>query len=185
MLVWPICGTGNILWDQGYVASGHVRCELAWFSGYTSHGAVAGLLYASLLRHCLRGGSAQQYRSNCEGTLRMYQSDTVVAVLRQLNDTYFLPAIQREFVWKPTQVTRLFDSIMQDYPIGSFLFWKLERESRDKWDAYQFLADFKQGGTHNRQADLVGIPNPVLVLDGQQRLTALLIGLRGRLTYAG
>ena len=112
----------------------------------------------------------------------MYQSDTIFAVLRQLNDTYFLPAIQREFVWKPTQVTRLFDSIMQDYPIGSFLFWKLERESREKWDAYQFLADFKQGGTHNRQADLVGIPNPVLVLDGQQRLTALLIGLRGRLS---
>ena len=112
----------------------------------------------------------------------MYQSDTVVAVLRQLNDTYFLPAIQREFVWKPAQVTRLFDSIMQDYPIGAFLFWKLERESRDKWDAYQFLVDFKQGSTHNRQADLVGIPNPVLVLDGQQRLTALLIGLRGHLT---
>jgi hypothetical protein len=112
----------------------------------------------------------------------MYQSDTVVTVLKQLNDTYFLPAIQREFVWKPTQVTRLFDSIMQDYPIGSFLFWRLERDSRDTWDAYNFLTDFKQGGTHNRQADLVGILNPVLVLDGQQRLTALLIGLRGRLT---
>ena len=55
----------------------------------------------------------------------MYQSDTIVAVLKQVNDTYFLPAIQREFVWKPAQVTRLFDSIMQDYPIGSFLFWQL------------------------------------------------------------
>jgi hypothetical protein len=112
----------------------------------------------------------------------MYQSDTIVAVLKRLNDTYFLPAIQREFVWKPTQVIRLFDSIMQDYPIGSFLFWELEQESRDKWDAYYFLNEFRQRGTHNRQADLVGVRNPVLVLDGQQRLTSLLIGLRGKFT---
>src|SRR5262245_4376098 len=69
----------------------------------------------------------------------MYHSDTIVAVIKRLNDTYFLPAIQREFVWKPTQVIRLFDSIMQHYPIGSFLFWELEQENRDKWDAYYFL----------------------------------------------
>src|SRR5215813_11972199 len=112
----------------------------------------------------------------------MYQSDTIIAVLKRLNDTYFLPAIQREFVWKPSQVVRLFDSIMQDYPIGSFLFWELEQESRDKWEAYYFLNEFRQRGTHNRQADLVGVRNPVLVLDGQQRLTSLLIGLRGRFT---
>jgi hypothetical protein len=34
----------------------------------------------------------------------MYQSDTIVTVLKRLNVTYFLPAIQREFVWKPAQV---------------------------------------------------------------------------------
>jgi hypothetical protein len=112
----------------------------------------------------------------------MYQSEKIVVILRRLNDTYFLPAIQREFVWKRDQITRLFDSIMQDYPIGSFLFWELDQETRDKWDAYHFLTEFTQGGTHNRQADLVGVRSPVLVLDGQQRLTALLIGLRGKLT---
>ena len=113
----------------------------------------------------------------------MYKSDTISNVLRRLNDTYFLPAIQREFVWKPEHMIRLFDSVMQDYPIGSFLFWELDQANRDKWEAYCFLTEFKEGGTHNRQADLIGVRNPVLALDGQQRLTTLLIGLRGKRTH--
>ena len=32
------------------------------------------------------------------------------------------PAIQREFVWKPEQIAKLFDSLMQGYPFGTFLF---------------------------------------------------------------
>jgi catechol 2,3-dioxygenase-like lactoylglutathione lyase family enzyme len=43
---------------------------------------------------------------------------------------YFLPAIQREFVWKPEQIIELFDSIMRGYPISSFLFWQLKPETR-------------------------------------------------------
>ncbi len=111
----------------------------------------------------------------------MYRSDTIMTVLRQLNDTYFLPAIQREFVWKQSQVYRLFDSIMQDYPIGSFLFWQLNADNRNQWDAYQFLTEFEQLGTHNPLANLAAVPNPVLVLDGQQRLTALSLGLKGHM----
>ena len=30
---------------------------------------------------------------------------------------YVLPAIQREFVWKPDQIERLFDSLMGDVPV--------------------------------------------------------------------
>jgi hypothetical protein len=33
---------------------------------------------------------------------------------------FVLPAIQREFVWRPEQIARLFDSIMQGFPVGSF-----------------------------------------------------------------
>ena len=40
---------------------------------------------------------------------------------------YLLPAIQREFVWSPEQIERLFDSVMREYPISSFLFWEVER----------------------------------------------------------
>jgi hypothetical protein len=35
---------------------------------------------------------------------------------------YVLPAIQREFVWNPEQICKLFDSLMQGFPVGSFLF---------------------------------------------------------------
>jgi hypothetical protein len=42
---------------------------------------------------------------------------------------YVLPAIQREFVWKPAQIEKLFDSLMRGYPIGAFLFWKVESEA--------------------------------------------------------
>jgi hypothetical protein len=35
---------------------------------------------------------------------------------RTQNKSYILPAIQREFVWKPEQIERLFDSLMQGYP---------------------------------------------------------------------
>ena len=33
---------------------------------------------------------------------------------------YLLPAIQREFVWKPNKICGLFDSLMRGYPIGTF-----------------------------------------------------------------
>ena len=38
------------------------------------------------------------------------------ALGRIQNKSYVLPAIQREFVWKPEQIERLFDRLMQGYP---------------------------------------------------------------------
>ncbi|MBD1857079.1 MULTISPECIES: DUF262 domain-containing protein [Leptolyngbya] len=37
---------------------------------------------------------------------------------------YKIPIFQRDFVWKPSQMLELFDSILKGYPIGSLLFWK-------------------------------------------------------------
>jgi len=51
-----------------------------------------------------------------------YQEETIKTILDRLNTQYFLPAIQRHFVWKPEDVVKLFDSIMRGYPISSFLF---------------------------------------------------------------
>jgi uncharacterized protein with ParB-like and HNH nuclease domain len=47
-------------------------------------------------------------------------------VSEYMNRMTFLPAIQREFVWGPYEITKLFDSIMGDYPISTFLFWKIK-----------------------------------------------------------
>jgi hypothetical protein len=41
---------------------------------------------------------------------------TIATALGRIQQTnYVLPAIQREFVWKPEQIGRLFDSLMQGY----------------------------------------------------------------------
>lgn len=41
------------------------------------------------------------------------------------NNKYLLPALQRKFVWSSDKIEKLFDSIMQDYPINSFMFWEV------------------------------------------------------------
>jgi len=111
-----------------------------------------------------------------------YNSDTIAAVLNRLNRSHFLPAIQREFVWSPDQVIQFFDSLMRNYPIGSFLFWDLTPENHEKWQVYRFLENVAQGGSHNALAVTNDAQQLTLVLDGQQRLTSLLVGLKGTYT---
>jgi len=67
---------------------------------------------------------------------------------------------------------------MSGYPISSFLFWGLKDENKRNWDIYKFIANFHYGDTHNEIASTDGL-NINLVLDGQQRLTSLFIGLKG------
>ena len=52
---------------------------------------------------------------------------------------YALPAIQRELVWSQRQITRLFDSLMRGYPIGAFLFWRVESENLKQYQFYDFM----------------------------------------------
>lgn len=105
-------------------------------------------------------------------------------VLEYINRTTFLPAIQREYVWEPEGIEKLFDSIMGDYPIGSFLFWKIREEKKNDWTAYNFFSDFDKEDPHNQEANLAGVNQDIyLVLDGQQRLTSLFIGLKGSYRY--
>lgn len=109
-----------------------------------------------------------------------YRPVQISHVIREINRSLFLPAIQREFEWEPERVEKLFDSIMGDYPIGSFLFWKIDEGTRPQWTTYEFFRDFDKEHPHNREANLLGLQRDTfLVLDGQQRLTALYVGLRG------
>ena len=97
---------------------------------------------------------------------------------------YVLPAIQREFVWKPEQIIRLFDSLLTGYPIGSFLFWTVKPENAKKYEFYDFIRDYhERDATHNTKAKLTTPGDVTAVLDGQQRLTALYIGLAGTYAY--
>ncbi len=105
-------------------------------------------------------------------------------IIRQVNRDVFLPAIQRELVWGTDRIERLFDSIMSDFPIGSFLYWRLEQKNKDEWPVYEFIRDYDIEDPHNPPANMAGIMKDItLVLDGQQRITSLFIGLKGSYRY--
>ena len=71
-----------------------------------------------------------------------YVNFTIKNLIKKIdNNEYVLPALQREFVWKPEQIERLFDSIMKGYPIGSFLFWNVQNENINKYEFYNILKE--------------------------------------------
>jgi len=97
---------------------------------------------------------------------------------------FLLPAIQREFVWDSKKIEWLFDSLMRDYPISSFLFWRVEGNTKNQYKFYSFLDSYREKyHTHNSEFNTIGKNDFMAVLDGQQRLTALYIGLTGSYAY--
>jgi hypothetical protein len=108
-----------------------------------------------------------------------YKSEPIQAVLPRINSTFFLPALQREFVWTADQICDLFDSLMRRYPISSFLFWQVPVDGRDDVEAYEFLHTVKESRNRAKLARVNGNRDLTFVLDGQQRLTSLLVGLQG------
>ena len=90
------------------------------------------------------------------------------------SNKYLLPSIQREFEWKHEKIEWLFDSIMRNYPISSFLFWRVEGDTRQSYKFYKFLRTFREEfATHNEEINTDGLNDFTAVLDGQQRLTSL------------
>lgn len=114
-----------------------------------------------------------------------YINTTVSDIIRNfINKNTFLPAIQREYVWGRDEICKLFDSLMLGYPISSFLFWKIKEEDKNKWVAYEFIRDFDKRIPHNKEANFNGLNKDLyFVLDGQQRMTSLYVGLKGSFSY--
>lgn len=107
------------------------------------------------------------------------------ALERIIDNTYLLPAIQRKFVWKSEQIETLFDSIMRDYPINSFMFWKIEDDGiKSGYKFYEFLKNYREFfNDENPYISTKGFKDFYAVIDGQQRLTSLYIGLKGTYAY--
>lgn len=103
------------------------------------------------------------------------------------NNYYLLPAFQREFVWKSEQIEKLFDSLMRGYPTSSMLFWKVEGSTKTKWKFYKFISsyvrDAKDHSITNELYNTSSANDFFAVLDGQQRLTAMRIGIYGPYSY--
>lgn len=101
------------------------------------------------------------------------------------NRYYLIPAIQRKFTWSSEQIEMLFDSIMRGYPINSFMLWKIcAPKLKSDYKFYQFLTNYREFfADDNLDIDTTGVPDFEAVVDGQQRLTSLYIGLRGTYAY--
>ncbi|GAA6960967.1 DUF262 domain-containing protein [Helicobacter pylori] len=128
----------------------------------------------------------------------VFLDNSIKDVVDELNVRYFLPDVQREYVWlkkaDEKKIEQLFDSILRGYPIGSFLFWKLQKEDIARSDEqdenklnfqlYKFIENYDERKPHNEKIYIEQIMRDDLsiVLDGQQRLTSLYIGLKGTRT---
>ena len=120
-----------------------------------------------------------------------YEKKNIRAVIEEINSRkIYLPAIQRKYVWDDDQITRLMDSIMLGYPIGTFLFWKVRKSiiNKKKYSMYEFIKDFHERDVYKNpsapQPFPIGSDEETIwaVLDGQQRLTSLYIALQGSMS---
>src|SRR5579859_4376786 len=75
----------------------------------------------------------------------------------------FIPAFQREYVWKRDDAKSLLDSLIKEYPTGTMLTWETNRPPELKGPHHY---DEKQGAVK-------------ILLDGQQRITTLYMLVRG------
>lgn len=114
-------------------------------------------------------------------------SITIYEALQNIKDgKYVMPAFQRQYVWSMEQIEKLWDSILLDYPIATFLFWHVD-DSNVTWDTYfcSFLSEVtfdsrKQADSVNYELTSIDVKKTdTAILDGQQRLTSLFISLFG------
>lgn len=106
-----------------------------------------------------------EYPTRMEGeTLMAYEQTNIMTLVeRAVSHRWSIPEFQRGFVWKPTQVRDLAESLWLDYPIGSLLVWNSGQDAQER-----VAVDAQR-------------PSQWLV-DGQQRATALCV-LFGRKPY--
>jgi len=116
-----------------------------------------------------------------EGNITIYE-----ALQHIKNGKYVMPAFQRQYVWSMEQIEKLWDSILLDYPIATFLFWHVD-DSNVTWDTYfcEFLNDVtfdsrKTADSVNYELSSINVKHTdTAILDGQQRLTSLFLSLYG------
>ncbi len=131
------------------------------------------------------------YSFKRRGSLRMStlidDSITIYEAMMHIKDgQYMMPAFQRQFVWSMEQIEKLWDSILLDYPIATFLFWHVD-DNNVTWDTYfcNFLTTVtfdnrKHADSVNYELTDINVAiTDTAILDGQQRLTSLYLSLFG------
>ena len=113
-----------------------------------------------------------------------YKTCTIGSVVREIapnNSSWFIPAMQRPYVWEQADIIRLFQSIYQNFPIGTSLVWPTTYNNPTNHGAKRiYWVGPRQG--NNMPPASAAVPEGqqvTLVLDGQQRLTSLCVGIYG------
>lgn len=90
----------------------------------------------------------------------------ISAILEKIDEhQLFIPAFQREYVWKRDDAKLLMDSLIKECPTGSMLTWETDKPPKLKGT---FKYNAKQGAVK-------------LLLDGQQRITTLYMLITGEI----
>jgi hypothetical protein len=95
-----------------------------------------------------------------------------------------LPHIQRPFIWEREQMARLFDSLMRNYPIQTFLLWRTKEEIRARRFMPLINPDADLSDFYDSAKSAADVEK-VFVLDGQQRLQTLHCIFRGGMREDG
>lgn len=108
------------------------------------------------------------------------QTETIRKFVKYLNNKeeqggFWLPNIQRPFVWKEEQIERIYDSILREYPIGTLLIWK----TKSKIKRRKFIDNYNLNASLQDYYIPQDDSQKMMVLDGQQRMQSLFIGLVG------
>lgn len=109
-----------------------------------------------------------------------YKPISVREAIQNINETWFLPAIQRPYDWgernkKEHFIYKLFDSLLRRYPIGTLIIWQTKKPIPFR----DFLKDYDTEKLEKpKDKGLWTNPNKNLVYDGQQRLQSLYSCLR-------
>ena len=109
------------------------------------------------------------------------------ALIKIHDEKYVMPAFQRQFVWTMEQIEKLWDSILLDFPISTFLYWHVDfsnTSNNTKFCRFMKEVTFdsrKQSDSPNYSLEKIELNHQdTAVLDGQQRLTSFYISLYGQ-----
>ncbi|MGH8012718.1 MAG: DUF262 domain-containing protein [Candidatus Binataceae bacterium] len=95
--------------------------------------------------------------------------------------TLLIPDLQRPYVWLPSQVTVLVDSLIRGWPFGTLLTWKVGANDPAKDLARSFWRIVDR--TSDEEGEHISMKHPPamfhMILDGQQRIQSLLLAFGG------
>jgi len=95
--------------------------------------------------------------------------------------TLLIPDLQRSYIWEPTPVVVLVDSLIRGWPFGTLLTWKVKPDDPARGLARSFRTVVDRTGDDDGQ--LISMKHPPatfhMVLDGQQRVQSLLLAFGG------